>query len=409
MGERARRVWETYRGVVLLGVVGVPIGLVVGAVDALFGRTLLAITDLRGAWPFLLIPLLPVAGALCVWAYGRFGGTTVRGMGLVFDVGHGREGSIPLRLVPLVMVSTWLTHLCGGSAGREGVAVQIGATISHWAGRHLPFRDPGNVFLVVGMAAGFAGLFRTPFAATLFALEVLVAGRLEYRALFPALVASLSASAASGALGLEKFEVALCAPLQMDAPTLARLAVAGVAFGVVGGGFAWLLARAKQVLARQVVSPVVRVVVVAVPLAVVLLALWQGRYTGLGTNLISAAFSDAPSVVPWDWALKLALTVLTLAAGFQGGEVTPLFSIGATLGVVLAGPLGMDPALVAALGYAAVFGGATNTLLAPALIGAEVFGFGYLPAFFVVCAVAYVFNMDKSIYALQGSVWGRRP
>lgn len=402
MGERARRVWGRYRGLLLVGAAGAPIGAVVGAVDAVFGRTLLAIGSVRDAWPLFLVPLLPVAGALSAWLYEKAGKGVVRGMGLVFDVGHGEEGSIPLRLVPLVMGTTWLTHLCGGSAGREGVAVQIGATVSHWIGCRLPLRNPGNTFLVVGMAAGFAGLFRTPLAATFFALEVLVAGRLEYHALVPALVASLVASATSGALGLERFCVPLGAVVQMDLPTIARLAVAGIVFGVVGGAFAWALGRAKLVLGRAVESPVTRIVVVAVPLAAALLLCWQGRYCGLGTNLISAAFADGGSgVFSWDWALKLVFTVVTLSAGFQGGEVTPLFSIGASLGVALAAPLGLDPALVAALGYSAVFGGATNTLLAPILIGAEVFGFECLPALVVTCVTAYAFNMDKSIYSLQ--------
>lgn len=404
MRERVERVARSYGSVALLGAVGVPIGVAVGVVDAVFGRTLLAIGDLRATHPALIV-CLPAAGALIAWAYLRLGKNTGRGMGLVFDVGHGHEDAIPLRLVPLIMGGTWLTHLCGGSAGREGVAVQIGATLSHWVGQHLPLKNPGNTFLVVGMAAGFAGLFGTPLAATLFALEVLVAGRLEYRALLPSLVAALAASTTSGALGLAKFEVALSAPLTLDAGTLARLLVLGVAFGVVGGGFAWLLGGAKRILGARLENPIVRIVSVGAAVAVCLLALGQGRYAGLGTNLIAASFAEEGSgVLAWDWLLKLALTIATLAAGFQGGEVTPLFAIGATLGVTLAGPLGMDAGLVAALGYAAVFGSATNTLLAPILIGGEVFGFAYLPAFFLVCSVAYLFNQDKSIYALQERV-----
>lgn len=405
MEKRARKVWESYRGLLLVGAAAIPIGIVVGALDAVFGRTLLAVGAVRDAWPHLLVPLLPVAGALGALLYMRAGKGAIKGMGLVFDVGHGREGSIPLRLVPLVMTSTWLTHLCGGSAGREGVAVQIGATVSHWAGRRIPLGNPGNTFLVVGMAAGFAGLFRTPFAATFFALEVLVAGRLEYHALLPALVASLAASATSGALGLERFSVDLGSAAAMDIPTILRLAAAGVVFGIVGGGFAWALGRAKLVLGRRIEHPVARIVAVAIPLAVALLLCWQGRYCGLGTNLIAAAFSSGGAgILAWDWALKLVFTVVTLSAGFQGGEVTPLFSIGASLGVALSGPLGLDGALTAALGYAAVFGGATNTLLAPILIGAEVFGFEHLPTFAVACVTAYAFNMDKSIYSLQRRV-----
>ena len=401
--NRAKHLLNTYSGLVLMGAVGIPIGIIVGAICALFGRVLLAIGAFRDEHVTLLLPFLALMGLAIVFAYRTWGKGTDRGMSLVFDVGHGREDVISPRLVPLIMLSTWGTHLFGGSAGREGVAVQIGATVSHCIGRRLPFRDPGNTFLLIGMAAGFAGLFRTPLAATVFAIEVLVAGRMEYRALFPALMASLAASMTSGALGLEKFEVVIAASYALDLPGLGRLAALGIAFGMVGGAFAWCLAHAKTLAARMFPNPYARITVMGLMLSAILFALWQGRYCGLGTNLISAALNGdgKAAIMTWDWAFKFVLTIATLAAGYQGGEVTPLFSIGASLGVVLAGVLGMPVELCAALGYAAVFGGATNTLLTPILIGCEVFGFGNLPAFFVVCVVAYLFNMDKSIYTLQ--------
>lgn len=401
MGHRLKHATRTYGGLLIMGAVAIPIGLIVGAIDAVFGRALLAIGSFRDAHLALLLPFLALAGLAIVFCYKKWGKNTGRGMSLVFDVGHGREESISLRLVPLIMGGTWATHLFGGSAGREGVAVQIGATVSHWIGRKLPFKHPGNTFLLIGMAAGFAGLFRTPLAATVFALEVLVAGRLEYRALFPALIASLVASATSGALGLEKFEVALTATVSLDATGIARLAILGVVFGIVGGAFAWCLAHAKTLAGCLAPSPYIRIGVIGAALSILLFALWQGRYCGLGTNLISAAFANGATIYSWDWIAKFILTIVTLAAGYQGGEVTPLFSIGASLGVAISGLVGIDPLLCAALGYAATFGGATNTLLAPIFIGCEVFGFSYLPAFFIVCAVAYLFNMDKSIYTLQ--------
>ncbi len=401
MGHRLKHATRTYGGLLIMGSVAIPIGLIVGAIDAVFGRVLLAIGSFRDAHLALLVPFLALAGLAIVFCYKKWGKNTGRGMSLVFDVGHGREESISLRLVPLIMGGTWATHLFGGSAGREGVAVQIGATVSHWIGRKLPFKHPGNTFLLIGMAAGFAGLFRTPLAATVFALEVLVAGRLEYRALFPALIASLVASATSGALGLEKFEVALTATVSLDATGITRLAILGVVFGIVGGAFAWCLAHAKTLAGRLAPNPYVRIGVIGVALSILLFALWQGRYCGLGTNLISAAFANGATIYSWDWIAKFILTIVTLAAAYQGGEVTPLFSIGASLGVAISGLVGIDPLLCAALGYAATFGGATNTLLAPIFIGCEVFGFSYLPAFFIVCAVAYLFNMDKSIYTLQ--------
>lgn len=401
MDHRLKHATRTYGGLLIMGAVAIPIGLIVGAIDAVFGRTLLGIGSFRDAHLAPLLPFLALAGLAIVFCYKRWGKNTGRGMSLVFDVGHGREESISLRLVPLIMGGTWATHLFGGSAGREGVAVQIGATVSHWIGRKLPFKHPGNTFLLIGMAAGFAGLFRTPLAATVFALEVLVAGRLEYRALFPALIASLVASATSGALGLEKFEIALTATVSLDAAGIARLAILGVVFGIVGGAFAWCLAHAKTLAGRLAPNPYVRIGVIGAALSILLFALWQGRYCGLGTNLISAAFANGATIYSWDWIAKFILTIVTLAAGYQGGEVTPLFSIGASLGVAISGLAGIDPLLCAALGYAATFGGATNTLLAPIFIGCEVFGFSYLPAFFIVCAVAYLFNMDKSIYTLQ--------
>ncbi|WP_075843544.1 chloride channel protein [Collinsella bouchesdurhonensis] len=401
IGHRLKHATRTYGGLLIMGAVAIPIGLIVGAIDAVFGRTLLAIGSFRDAHLALLLPFLALAGLAIVFCYKKWGKNTGRGMSLVFDVGHGREESISLRLVPLIMGGTWATHLFGGSAGREGVAVQIGATVSHWIGRKLPFKHPGNTFLLIGMAAGFAGLFRTPLAATVFALEVLVAGRLEYRALFPALIASLVASATSGALGLEKFEVALTATVSLDATGIARLAILGVVFGIVGGAFAWCLAHAKTLAGRLALNPYIRIGVIGAALSILLFALWQGRYCGLGTNLISAAFANSATIYSWDWIAKFILTIVTLAAGYQGGEVTPLFSIGASLGVAISGLAGIDPLLCAALGYAATFGGATNTLLAPIFIGCEVFGFSHLPAFFIVCAVAYLFNMDKSIYTLQ--------
>lgn len=401
MNHRLKHATKTYCGLLIMGAVAIPIGLIVGAIDAVFGRALLAIGSFRDAHLALLLPFLALAGLAIVFCYKKWGKNAGRGMSLVFDVGHGREESISLRLVPLIMGGTWATHLFGGSAGREGVAVQIGATVSHWIGRKLPFKHPGNTFLLIGMAAGFAGLFRTPLAATVFALEVLVAGRLEYRALFPALIASLVACATSGALGLEKFEVALTATVALDATGIARLAILGVVFGIVGGAFAWCLAHAKTLAGRLAPNPYIRIGVIGAALSILLFALWQGRYCGLGTNLISAAFANGATIYSWDWIAKFILTIVTLAAGYQGGEVTPLFSIGASLGVAISGLVGIDPLLCAALGYAATFGGATNTLLAPIFIGCEVFGFSYLPAFFIVCAVAYLFNMDKSIYTLQ--------
>lgn len=296
--------------------VAVPTGIAVGAVDAVFGRVLLYLGAVRDAHTAWFLPFLGLIGALMAWAYKRYGAGCENGMGMVFEAGHAEREAIPLRLVPFVICATWLTHLFGGSAGREGVAVQLAAA-PEW----------------------------------------------------------------SAELALE-------------------LTALGIVFGLTGAAFAFCLKRAKKLAQNRLKNPVLRALVMGVALSPVLYLLYRGRYCGLGTNLINASLAGEP-IYAWDWALKLALTVLTLSAGFQGGEVTPLFSIGASLGAALAGLLGLPAAFCAALGYAAVFGSATNTLLAPALIGAEVFGWAAAPHFFAVCALAYAVNGCRPIYSGQ--------
>lgn len=296
--------------------VAVPTGIAVGAVDAVFGRVLLYLGAVRDAHTAWFLPFLGLIGALMAWAYKRYGAGCENGMGMVFEAGHAEREAIPLRLVPFVICATWLTHLFGGSAGREGVAVQLAAA-PEW----------------------------------------------------------------SAELALE-------------------LTALGIVFGLTGAAFAFCLKRAKELAQNRLKNPVLRALVMGVALSPVLYLLYRGRYCGLGTNLINASIAGEP-IYAWDWALKLALTVLTLSAGFQGGEVTPLFSIGASLGAALAGLLGLPASFCAALGYAAVFGSATNTLLAPALIGAEVFGWAAAPHFFAVCALSYAVNGGRPIYSGQ--------
>jgi H+/Cl- antiporter ClcA len=250
------------------------------------------------------------------------------------------------------------------------------------------------------MGAGFAGLFQTPIAAMFFALEVMMAGTLMYRALFPCMIASFVASYTSHTLGLEKFSVELKIAVDLDPMIIGKLIALGILFGMVGGVFAYLLKWCKEFLSKYLTNPIWKVFLIGCSLSILLLLMYQGRYSGLGTNLIGASF-HSETIYSYDWILKLVLTILTLSAGFQGGEVTPLFSIGATLGVAVASIIGLPLELAAALGYAAVFGSATNTLLAPIFIGVEVFGYEYLPYFVVSAAVAYVFNGNKSIYTSQ--------
>lgn len=398
----------------VLVAVALVLGAIVGTLTAFFGQVLDRVGIIRDANPLYWIPALALGGIAIVLTYKKFGKGSERGMGVIFDVAHGKEKEVPLRLIPLIMVTTWVTHLFGGSSGREGVAMQIGATLGHNMSSKIHVENAPRVLLVAGMAAGFAGLFQTPLAAIALSLEILLAGHLEMAALLPAAVAAFTACKVSQMFG-ETAIIAmndifpsdisriLWSDSGLDIYFILRLAVLGIIFGLVGGGFARLLPLSKKFFAEKFPNPVKRVAIMGVVLSALLLLCWQGRYSGLGTNLIELIFSGsgesaAYDIFAYDWILKMLFTIITLSVGFQGGEVTPLFTIGATLGTVLAAIVGVPLPLAAALGYAAVFGAATNTLFAPILVGAEIFGFDLLPTFFIVCTVAYVCNGGQCIY-----------
>ena len=393
---------QDYSYGVLLKVIGASllIGFLIGCVDTVFGRVLLMLSAFRTENFNYVIPFLGLIGLVIVFLYQKADSRASKGMGLLFAVSQGDEKEIPLVMLPLVTVATWLTHLFGGSAGREGVAVQLGATISHAFSKFFSFENSSRLFLVTGMAAGFAGLFQTPLAAVFFGLEILVLGKLQLSALLPMTIASFVASATSHTLGLEKFSHFVDVSLTLNPWLFCKLALLGLIFGLVGNAFAALLAFAKQKAKEVMDNPYYRILFGGIVLSLLFLMLYHGRYSGLGTNLIDASFSGK-DIYFYDWLLKLVLTVATLAIGFQGGEVTPLFAIGASLGVVLANVFGLPVEFVAAAGYISVFGSATNTLLAPIFIGGEVFGFANLPYFALVMIFAYSLNRNHSIYTGQ--------
>ncbi|MDO5294258.1 MAG: chloride channel protein [bacterium] len=395
-----KQIYKDYKDTILLAMVAAMIGVGVASIDVLFGKVLDWLGVFRDGHINLLLPFFPFAGLIIVYIYANVGRDCTKGMGLIFSAGFGDRDKIPKRLIPLAIISTWMTHLFGGSAGREGVAIQIGGTFGHSVGRKLHIKNCSEILLVSGMAAGFSGLFLTPLAAIFFALEVFVVGSFEYIALFPTIVAAFSAYYTSKTLGLSQFSVDLAVPTEANYVVLLKLVLIGILFGIVGALFAYAFSTMKIFLGLKLKNPFVRIFVVGTIISILVFVLHDGRYSGLGGNIITACFSGG-EIYSYDWIIKCMLTIMTLSAGFQGGEVTTLFTMGSSLGVIVAPLFGLPIELTAALGYAAVFGSATNTILAPIFIGVEVFGYEYLPYFFLVCSISYVFNANKSIYAMQ--------
>ena len=398
--EKLRESFKVYDEIVLKCFCGIFIGAIVAICEVVFGKGLEWILNFREHMGCVMLLGLPFAGLAIVFLFDHWGRISRKGMGLVFEVDQGKSDWIPLRMAPFMVVSTWITHFFGGSAGREGVAMQTGATVSHYFGKYFRFKNSGVIFMVAGMAAGFAGLFGTPI---FFALEVLVAGTLKYRAMSCAIPASFTAAYVSSLFGLHKSTFKIGSVSDLDVELSIKLLVLGILFGLIGGLFAFSLKHTKAFVANKIKNPYKRIFMMGIIVAILLFVFGKCRYSGVGENLIVGSFTSE-KIYSYDWILKFILTILTLSAGFQGGEVTPLFAIGSSLGVIIAPVFGLNPLFVASLGYCSVFGAATNTFLAPIAIGMEVFGYQYFPFFFVVCAISYIVNQNESIYALQRQV-----
>jgi len=400
--------------VVRWGFIVTPMAVSVGSLCALFLWALDRATRLRFQYPWLLFGL-PFAGAAIGWLYHWKGRAAEGGNNLIVDQIHEPGGGVPLRMAPLILVSTVVTHLFGGSAGREGTAVQLGGSLASGVGKLFRL-DAGDlrILLMAGIAAGFGAVFGTPIAGAVFALEVLAVGRIQYVALAPCLAAAIIGDWACHAWGIHHtlFHIGYLAGavdggFHVEPVLLIKVAVCGVAFGVVGLMFAEanhiLSSQLKQLIAFAPMRPLVGGLVV-----IGLVYLCGTRdYLGLGVwspdpnaVTISSLFNGA-HIHAWSWALKLVFTVVTLAAGFKGGEVTPLFFIGAALGNALSGLLGAPTDLLAAIGFVAVFAGASNTPLACTLMGVELFGSTHTVYIAVGCWVAYLCSGHSGIYLSQ--------
>ncbi|MCE5173069.1 voltage-gated chloride channel family protein [Paenibacillus profundus] len=382
---------------ILLGGV---VGIITGSASAFFLTSLEWATDMRLQYSWLLF-LLPIGGAAVSYLYKRYGNNASKGNNLILEqINTEAQEHVPFRMAPLVLFGTIITHLFGGSAGREGTAVQMGGSLSEWIGKcfKLDALDR-KIILICGISSGFGSVFGTPLAGTFFAIEVLAIGMFRHSAIFPSFVASLVGDRVTAAWGVHHSHYTIGAIPEMTLPLILKVCIAAILFGLTSILFSELTHRLKKGFSFLFKNPMLKSFVGGVIVIGLVYLVGTRDYIGLGLPLLSQAFDG--EVAPGSFFLKTVFTSVTLGAGFQGGEVTPLFVIGATLGNALAALLQVSAPFMAALGMVAVFSGATNTPLACFVMGIELFGSEASVYLFMVCVVSYLFSGHTGIYTSQ--------
>nr|WP_322623592.1 voltage-gated chloride channel family protein [uncultured Flavobacterium sp.] len=376
-----------------------PIGFLVGSASALFLWSLNWVTNYREnhIW---LIALLPLGGLIIGLAYHYFGENVVKGNNLLLEEFNSPKQIIPFRMAPLVLFGTLVTHLFGGSAGREGTAVQMGGAIADLFTKWFGLTDADRkVILIMGISAGVASVFGTPLAGAVFALEVMALTRVKLWYLIPSVIVAFVADYSCAIYPIAHTHYHITEIPDITFTNAFYTIGCAILFGLAALLFSKTVHFFSTQFKRFIAYPPLRPVLGGVVIALVVWALGTTKYIGLGVPTIVEAFSI--SEPPYAFLLKLLLTTFTLGAGFKGGEVTPLFFIGATLGSALFMIIPLPLSLLAGMGFIAVFSGATHTPVACTIMGLELFGTEGALYLALACAVAYLFSGTKGIYSSQ--------
>ncbi len=384
--------------------ISVAVGVVVGGFSTLFAFIMNTVTEYREKNDYILL-FLPLAGILTVFLYSAFKYKNDKGTNLVLSTIHA-QSEIPFRMAPLIFITTILTHFFGGSAGREGAALQLGGSIGNQLGRWFRLDDADKrVVVLCGMSAAFSALFGTPLAAAVFSIEVVSVGVMYYAALVPCFFSSLIASYFAVSFNIKEIDLSGIAFPELGVANALETVLLSILCAVVSILFIILLHTTGDLFRKYLKNPYVRITLAAVVIVALSFILGTRDYNGAGMNVIARAVGGES--VPYAFLLKMIFTAITIEAGFRGGEIVPSLFIGATFGCTFGAIIGFSPSVCAAVGMTAVFCGVTNCPITSLLISLELFGSEGIPYFMIAVAVSYFMSGYYGLYKDQTIVYSK--
>ncbi len=373
-------------------------GAVVGVAGAGFHHCLDISSELFGNFSWLIFGM-PLAGLAIVALYRISGFKEDKGTNMVFTAVRNGE-KISLKTAPLIFVSTCLTILTGGSAGREGAALQLGGSLTSFFSKIFHMNDNDyKILIMCGMAAGFSSLFGTSVAAAIFAIEMISVGSFCFAAIVPCTISSAMGLLVSSLLGVHPTSFVMTGLPELSISSIALVIVFSILCGLLGILFCVSMHFVKHMATKFIKNPYIRVVVGSVVIIILTLVLRTNDYNGAGMSVVERAISGEAEISAF--ILKLLFTAVTLGVGFKGGEIVPAFFVGSTFGCIIAPLLGLDPSFCAAMGLIAVFCGATNCPITSVFLSVELFGGSGILFFLIACAVSYMVSGYYSLYGEQ--------
>ena len=404
MKETMKTLFKDLRHFFRWGIYASIVGIVIGFVGIAFVKALHMVNDFRTENP-MIIWGLPIAGIIIVTLYKVCNYENDGGTNLVISTIH-EKSTIPFRMAPLIFISTLLTHMFGGSAGREGAALQLGGSIGNQFGRWFKLKDSDiRTIVMCGMSAAFAAIFGTPMAAVIFAMEVNSVGIMYYSAFVPCVISALTASSIANTFGVHAEYFGEVEAIAFAAIPAAKIALLGILCAAISVLFCMLLHKAGALYKKYLKNAYARIIVASFIIIALTYILGTNAYSGAGANLIEEAIAGHAPKSAFIW--KMLFTAVTLGAGFKGGEIVPSFTIGATFGCLFGSLIGLPPSLCAAIGMISLFCGVTNAPIASMIIGFELFGLDIMQYLLISVSISYMMSGYYSLYHEQKIVYSK--